>query len=455
MTGREIILKALKNEETSRPAWLPFVGVHGAQLLGVTATEYLQSSDLIHQGLMKAYELYTPDALPVVFDLQVEAEVLGCELMWADEDPPSVVSNPLQLGVSDFPEFSTEAGRFPVIADATRRVKASIGDEAAVYGLITGPFTLGMHLAGQMIFLEMYDNPEAINDLMDKCADVAIKTAQFYIDNGADVVAVVDPMVSQIGADHFDVFVAPALNKVFDAIKEAGGMSSLFVCGDATGNLPSMGQTHCDNISVDENISLEYLREIADHSNTSVGGNMKLTTVLLLGDENDAKEEALRCMDSMGTKGYVLSPGCDLPWGVPPENLQAVAEVVLDEYKRDVARTTLKTAKHDTFEDVELPDYDSLDHLLVEVFTLDSAACPPCKYMVEAAEKAAHFFDGKVKVEEIKIKDRTGIGRMSRLGVEHIPTICVNGKTVFSSRIPDQPRLINALKTALEESDQQ
>ncbi|MFQ3621398.1 MAG: hypothetical protein SNJ78_10710 [Spirochaetales bacterium] len=39
--------------------------------------------------------LYQVDGQPVMFDLQIEAEVLGCELGWAEDAPPSVASHPL------------------------------------------------------------------------------------------------------------------------------------------------------------------------------------------------------------------------------------------------------------------------------------------------------------------------------------------------------------------------
>ena len=42
MTGKEILLSAIRGEETSRPAWLPFVGCHGGKLIGKSATEYLR-----------------------------------------------------------------------------------------------------------------------------------------------------------------------------------------------------------------------------------------------------------------------------------------------------------------------------------------------------------------------------------------------------------------------------
>ena len=53
LSGKELILAAMRNEETPRPAWLPFVGVHGGKLIGKSATEYLQSADCIVEGWRK------------------------------------------------------------------------------------------------------------------------------------------------------------------------------------------------------------------------------------------------------------------------------------------------------------------------------------------------------------------------------------------------------------------
>ena len=135
--------------------------------------------------------------------------MLGCELRWASNGPPSVASHPLAEGarLADLPEFGPDRGRFPEIMAALRTVKTEIGDRVALYGLICGPFTLALHLLGNNIFLEMFDNEERVRALVDYCAAVGTKTADAYIDNGADVIAVVDPMVSQISPEHFQQFV--------------------------------------------------------------------------------------------------------------------------------------------------------------------------------------------------------------------------------------------------------
>ena len=74
----------------------------------------------------------------------------------------------------------------------------------------------------------------------------------------------------------------------------------------------------------------------------SFGGNMKLTVVMLLGKPGDVKLDAIRCLDEAGdARGFILAPGCDLPYDTPVANLEAVAPM-LDVYQREIARTTAK-----------------------------------------------------------------------------------------------------------------
>lgn len=452
MTRKEILFNAIQNKETPRPAWVPFVGVHGGKLLGISAREYLQSSEKIADGLKKARELYHPDGLPVVFDLQVEAEVLGCQLQWADDVPPSVTSHPLESGtIEDLPAFDTNKGRYGLIAQAMANLRRDFAGEVALFGLITGPFTLAMHLRGNNLFMDMLMDSAAVNRLMDFCADVGRQCASFYLDHGADVIAVVDPMTSQISPQHFEEFVSRPVDTIFDHIRERRAFSSMFVCGDATKNLEVMFQTRCDYVSIDENISLAHVKELSQKYHKAFGGNLKLTSVLLFGSVHDSKLHAIENIDTGGTKGFILAPGCDLPYHCPSENLQGVAEMVLDEYQREVARNTLQVGQAVDLDQIVLENYAANSHLTVEVGTLDSTSCAPCQYMYEAALKAAQSFGDKVKVIEHKISTREGLGYMMKLGISSIPSICIDGEVVFKSIIPDQKTLIRMFEEKLRE----
>ena len=452
MTSKDILLTALRNELTPRPAWVPFVGVHGGQLIGVKASDYLRSADHIVNGLSEAVALYHPDGIPMLFDLQLEAEAMGCELAWADETPPAVKTHPLEKSGSllNLPPFDLGAGRLPIAFEVTRRMKELVGERVGIYGLLCGPFTLAMHLMGNDLFMQMYDHPDYVKAVVGYSASIGCKMAQAYIDAGADVIAVVDPMTSQISPEHFASFVAPYVNQVFNVVRECRRISSLFVCGDASRNLAEMSKTACDNLSIDENIPLELLRDHSRTTGKSFGGNLKLASVLLFGDEDDCRLDAIRCIDVAGGAGFILAPGCDLPYSVTRQNLMAVSEMVHDGYKREICKRTI-IAKELSAATCDLPtDYRALQHVVIDVVTLDSASCAPCQYMMDAVHRAAAVVGKPVVVKEHRISARQGIAAMQRLGVKNIPTICIDGQIAFASIIPDQRTLVSRIEQAIQ-----
>jgi MtaA/CmuA family methyltransferase len=450
MTGKDRIKKTFKLEPTDSTPWVPFVGVHGASLIGVNATEYLHSADYIVDGITKAVELYQPDGIPVLFDLQLEAELLGCKLNWSEENPPAVISHPLLEGKSlkDLSVPEKHQGRMPLVLDATRRLRSKYPD-LALYGLIAGPFTLALHLLGTDIFMKIFEEPAFVTKLFGFCEKVSKRMTDYYIEAGCDVIAVVDPMTSQIDPVTFETFVSPPMTKIFDHIREKRALSSFFVCGHAQQNIQVMCGCKPDNISIDENIPLDYVKDIALRHNISFGGNLQLTVVLLMGTPEDAAFNALDCIELGGNLGFILAPGCDLPMATPPENLIAVTRLVKDPYERQIVKAMIR--KNDSLKLLNMRDYGQTDKVIVDIITLDSESCAPCQYMVEAVKKIAPHFEGIVEWREHAIKQMEGVTFMASLMVKNIPTICIDGKISFVSQIPPKNELIAAIQKRINE----
>lgn len=450
MTGRDLVRSAMRLRDVERAPWVPFVGCHGGSLIGMDASAYLASAEAVVRGTAEAVRRYRPDGIPVFFDLQVEAEALGCKLVWAPQNPPAVVSHPLAegkpLGGLEVP--GPGSGRLPVALEAARRLRAAHPD-LALYGLVTGPFTLALHLAGTDLFMRMYDDEKSVHDLMGFCRQVSSAVSGYYLDAGCDVVALVDPMTSQIGPDQFRRFVAGPVTEVFAEVRRRGGLGSFFVCGHAQQNIEAMGECRPDNISIDENIPLDFVRDLCLPRGISFGGNLKLTVVLLMGTPADAQKNALACLEEGGGRGFILAPGCDLPYATPPENLEAVARVVHDPYEREVARTM---ERHEEVESVlDMSQYGRSDRVIVDIITLDSESCAPCQYMVESVRRVAPQFEGVVEWREHKIKKRESVQFMTSLMVRNIPTICIDGTITFVSRIPPKEELVAAIQKRIFE----
>lgn len=72
---KDLLIRCLKHEPVERAPWVPFAGVHAGFLKGYTATEMLTNADAAFESLMEVNRLYRPDGQPVIFDLQIEAEL--------------------------------------------------------------------------------------------------------------------------------------------------------------------------------------------------------------------------------------------------------------------------------------------------------------------------------------------------------------------------------------------
>ncbi len=457
---KDLLLRTLRHESTERAPWVPFAGVHAGHLKGYTATEMLTDADKAFESLMEVNRLYKPDGQPVIFDLQIEAECLGCGLTWADDCPPSVSSHPLD-GSDEEPPVTPcdckiptkESGRIPYVLDVMHRMKKAVGDTTALYGLICGPFTLASHLRGNNLFTDMFDFEEEVESLFAFCNRVCMKMADYYIEAGMDVIALVDPLISQISTAHFEQYMTEPYTELFDHIRAQGALSSFFVCGDATRNIEVMCQTNPDSISVDENVNLLAAKEITDRYNVAIGGNIPLTSIMLLGNQQDNMKFAVDLLDSIPDKrNFILAPGCDMPYNVPVENCIGVAQAAIE---TDVVREMVKNYQAEEIDtsNVVIPDYASLTKPLVEVFTLDSAQCAACGYMMGAANQAKETFGDKIDMVEYKFIYKENVARCVKMGVPNLPSMYINGELKYRSIIPTKAELEAAINEALAVCD--
>lgn len=448
--GKELIYKTLRHEQTDEVAWVPFSGVHAGSLKGYTAKEVLTDGDKLYESLMEVHRLYTPDGMPIMFDLQVEAEILGCELLWAEDNPPSVMSHPYagELKVPCSCKVPKETdGRIPMILDVMKRMKASVGDDTALYGLICGPVTLASHLRGSEFFMDIIMNPDYVKDLVGFCVEVCNAMARYYIDAGMDVIALVDPLISQISPKSIEDLFLDHYKAAFDYIRANGALSCFFVCGDATIQMDVMCRTNPDGVSVDENVNLAEAKKVTDKYNITIGGNIPLTTTMLFGTQQDNMKCIVDLLDSVDHHNLIVSPGCDMPYSVPMENTVACVQAIKH---TESAREMIKNYEAvDTLGDVELPDYDHLEKPFIEVFTLDPVQCAACTYMEKAGMLAKEEYGDAIDIAVYKYCIKEDIARTKKMGVEHLPSIYINGQLKWSSIIPSRQEIVDAVKEYL------
>jgi uroporphyrinogen decarboxylase len=310
--AKQKFIDAVRGKRTESAPWVPYAGMHCAFVINEPADKYLQDPEILAKGLVETAKRYKADGIPLVFDLSIEAHALGCELKWWPDNVPSVTTHPcsektpaeagLQMPTKD-------SGRWPVIFEAARIAKPQLDElDCGLIGGLCGPLTLASHLAGVRIFTDVIKNKEFAAAVCEFAGRVGAISAQLYAEMGCDVIAIIDPVASQIRSATFQEFVTPNVDAAINAINDAGKTSTFFICGDATKVLKDVCELNTHGFAIDEQLNMNFVRDLAREHNKGFGGNLKLTLALSLGLLSP-REDAIVSLSAGGHVGYTFAPG--------------------------------------------------------------------------------------------------------------------------------------------------
>jgi uroporphyrinogen decarboxylase len=310
--AKQLLIDACRGKKSPKPPWVPYAGVHCAYLLDEPADKMLQDAELLARGVVHAATRYQADGIPLVFDLSVEAHALGCELRWWPDNVPSVTTHPCSdktPAEASLALPTRESGRWPVIFKAAEIAKPRLDEaDCVMMGLLCGPLTLASHLAGVRIFTDVVKKPDFAHEIITFAGEVGAVAAQFYVDMGCDIIAIVDPVASQIRSETFQEFVTPNAQPAIKVINDAGRTSSFFICGNCVKVLEDVCQIGTHGFAIDEQLNMVFVRDMARKYGVGFSGNLKLTLALSLGLLSP-REDAIVSLAAGGQHGYTFAPG--------------------------------------------------------------------------------------------------------------------------------------------------
>ncbi|MDJ0830820.1 MAG: uroporphyrinogen decarboxylase family protein [Desulfobacterales bacterium] len=310
--AKQRLIDAYRGKMTDIPPWVPYAGVHCAFIINEPADKMLQDPELLAKGVVETAKRYKADGIPLVFDLSVEANAVGCELKWWEDNVPSVKTHPCSdktPAEAGLKMPNKDDGRWPVLFEAAKIAKPQLDElDCVLMGLFCGPLTLASHLAGVRIFTDVYKNPEFAAEVCKFAGEIGARSAEFYAEMGCEIIANVDPVASQIKAETFREYVTPNSQAANKIIADAGFTSSFFICGDATKVMEEVCQVGTDGFAIDEQMNMNFIRDLARKYGVGFGGNLKLTLALSLGLLSP-REDAIVSLAAGGQHGYTFAPG--------------------------------------------------------------------------------------------------------------------------------------------------
>jgi len=271
------------------------------------------------------YELTGLEVAGVPYCLTVEAEALGCQILWSQEidATPQVLGTPYKTPKEvEIPSDFLNLKRTPVILKAVKILKQEVGNTLPIVTGVTGPFSLAGHLLGIENLLKwVIMDPKKVQEAVNKASEAGSSFGKALSEAGADVVLIADPSASSnlISPKTFRQFVKPEITKIVEAI---GGNTFLHICGNANPILTEMADTGVNSISIDENVDIRKAKTLLGEK-VKIAGNISTTNTLLLKKPEEVREA---CKQALEAGVDILAPGCGIAPRTPNINIKALVE---------------------------------------------------------------------------------------------------------------------------------
>jgi MtaA/CmuA family methyltransferase len=336
LSSRQIVTRALAGEPLPRPATGPLAVHYCARLAGVSLRQYTIDPQVLADCVVRYYERFRPDAVWLSADTWVTAQAMGAAVAFVSDDQP--------LGGTGDPAIRTAAeldrlpppdpesqGRWPLMLDALRRVRAALGDEVFLVACFDQyPFSLACALMGlEQVMLRLVDDPALVLAVMERGLEYASAYAQALAAAGADMVSGGDSPAGLLGPDLYRDVALPFERRLIASVKASTTAHvSLHICGNATPLLADMARSGADVLELDHQVNLAAACRCVG-PRVAIWGNLDPVAVLARGTAADvrrAAHEALQAVAQAGHRRFVLSSGCTLAVETPEANLAALFE---------------------------------------------------------------------------------------------------------------------------------
>ena len=312
--------------ENSRGKAQPLLAYPAVQLLGVSVTELVRSSELQAEGIRLLAERYPMPLAIGYMDLSVEAEAFGAKAVYSSGNIPTIVGQ-LVSDEDEAEELKVPAfgsGRTAVAVDGIRLALDRVKDRPVIANCI-GPYSLAGRLMNvNEIMLDCYEEPDMVHAVLRKATDFLRTYISAFKAAGAHGIVLAEPLAG---------ILSPALMQEFstDYVKELASELQTedfpFIyhnCGTAVNRLlPQVLDTGCYAYHFGNHVNMKEILASFPEDRLAMG-NLSPSAALNGCGPDGVRAAVGSLLEECGAHGnFLISSGCDVPPNTPFENLDA------------------------------------------------------------------------------------------------------------------------------------
>jgi len=340
MTPVDRIMTTLRLEEPDRVPLMPLSMAFSAKYSGTPYTAYLTEADALAEAEAKTARAFGWDAAIASNDVAGSCGAFGAEVTLGKDGLSRITSPAIRLehAAEDFeklrrhpPTHYLDKGRVGMMIEATRLLKAEVGDEMAVVGWTQGPFqgVMALFATNPRVFLLMDNEPDLLVEIIDWFGDFQFEYAKAMVEAGADLIGAGESSGYFMSPETFKRFVYDPEKKTYARIAALGAPVIVHCCGYVPQCIKFAPEVNPGGaIHFDHQVSLaKAKRQIGGR--ITLMGNIDTNTVLQLGSPEEVDKACKKAIQAAAPGGgFILSGGCEIPKDMPYQNMHAMLKAV-------------------------------------------------------------------------------------------------------------------------------
>lgn len=304
---------------------MPIISFPGAELKSMNVLDVASKGKNQYESIKALSDIYPSIANVTCMDLSVEAEAFGCEIRFTDIEVPTVIKGVIN-DVEDVKGLTIPNvgdGRTGEYIKAAELAASNIKDRPTFAGMI-GPYSLSGRLYDMTeIMTAIMTDPDEMHDLLQRCTKFLIAYANAFKTAGANGIIIAEPAAGLLSPQLCQEFSSEYVKEIVDAVQDEYFMVILHNCGKTEKLVDSLVSTGAMGLHFGNAVDMTKIMPQIPWGRLAMG-NIDPVSVLRYGSVDDVIQKTEELLWKAAIyKNFVLSTGCDVPFGSPQSNIQA------------------------------------------------------------------------------------------------------------------------------------
>ncbi len=332
MNSAERVRRRLTGEAVDRPPHFTILMQRAAHHAGLPLSRYYLDYRALVDANLAVLDTFHLDLVQTISDPFREAVDLGLDVEFPEDGLP-IRRRPLLEETGNLarlhPIDPALGRRMTDRLDAIRILRERVGGTVPIMGWVEGALAEAADLRGEsVLMLDLLDRPEWVTEVLEVLVEQAISFARAQVAAGADIIGLGDAIASLVSPQMYRSFALPYEQRIFEAVREAGAIPRLHICGNTSRIVADMAKSGASIIDLDWMVDLRAASAAcAQPGGPALCGNFDPVGILLNGTPEIVRDSVLACAEHGGERWFCAA-GCEVPDATPDANILAISQTL-------------------------------------------------------------------------------------------------------------------------------